>query len=58
MTWEKLYPISFSVENKIGNLHKIRLFTIYFKHIINEIFHIPLRIYQKIGENMFPTEKN
>ena len=40
MNWKNLCPnLSFTVENKIGNLHKIRLFTFQTKHIMNEIFH-------------------
>ena len=36
MNWKKLFPnLSFTVENKIGNLHKIRM---RHKHT-NEIFH-------------------
>ena len=58
MNWEKLGPnLSFTVENKASNLNKIRLLC--FKR--NE-WAIPLpqilRIYQWVGENMFPIEKN
>ena len=44
MNWEKLYPnLNFTVENKMGNLHKIRLFT-FPKNIMNEILPQILRI--------------
>ena len=60
----KIYVLSFTFENKIGNLHKIRLFT-----FISNLFFISynewdisytsnLRIYQRIGKNMFSAGKN
>ena len=57
MTWEKLYPISFTVENKTGNLHEITLF-IFISNFTYILYTFNLRIYQRIGKNRFSTEKN
>ena len=59
MNWEKLCPnLSFTIENKMGNLHKKWPSNI--KLNINDCdiqFPIISRIYQWIGKNIFDWEK-
>ena len=59
MNWEKLCPnLSITIENKMGNLHKKWPSNI--KLNINDCdipFPIILRIYQRIGKNIFDWGK-
>ena len=56
----KIYVLSFTIENKIANLHKIRLFAFISNLTYNELdmlYTSNLRMHQRIGENMFSTGK-
>ena len=55
------FILSFTVKNKVGNLHKIRLFTFILNLTINQcdipLYTSNLRIYQRIGKICFPLGK-